>query len=48
VMNYLAEFHNDGRTIVVVTHDADTAAFAKRTIRLVEGVTHEVMAAEAA
>ena len=48
VMKYLAEFHNDGRTIVMVTHDADTAAFAKRTIRLVEGVTNEVMVAEAA
>ena len=48
VMNYLTEFHNDGRTIVMVTHDADTAAFAKRTIRLVEGVTNEVMVAEAA
>lgn len=42
VMRYLDEFHNDGRTIVMVTHDADTAAFAKRTIRLVDGVTQEL------
>ena len=48
VMSYLAEFHNDGRTIVMVTHDADTAAFAKRTIRLVSGVTDEVAMADAA
>ena len=48
VMNYLTEFHNDGRTIVMVTHDADTAAFAKRTIRLVEGVTQELTAVEQA
>ena len=48
VMKYLAEFHNDGRTIVMVTHDADTAAFAKRTIRLVDGITHEVMSGKAA
>lgn len=48
VMNYLAEFHNDGRTIVMVTHDAETAAFAKRTIRLVDGITHEVMTEKAA
>ena len=48
VMQYLAEFHDDGRTIVMVTHDADTAAFAKRTIRLVDGVAHEAPWAEAA
>ena len=48
VMNYLNEFHHDGRTIVMVTHDADTAAFARRTIRLVDGVTHEVNSARAA
>ncbi|QDT66630.1 ABC transporter ATP-binding protein [Calycomorphotria hydatis] len=48
VMKYLTEFHNDGRTIVMVTHDADTAAFANRTIRLVEGETQEVSLSEAA
>ncbi len=48
VMNYLSEFHNDGRTIVMVTHDADTASFAKRSIRLVEGVTRDVSPANAA
>ena len=48
VMSYLAEFHDDGRTIVMVTHDADTAAFAKRTIRLVDGVTDEVNPSKAA
>lgn len=48
VMSYLNEFHKDGRTIVMVTHDADTAAFAYRTIRLVAGVTQEVAMARAA
>lgn len=48
VMNYLNEFHHDGRTIVMVTHDANTASFAKRTIRLVEGVTQELNAVEQA
>jgi len=48
VMEYLTEFHNDGRTIVMVTHDPDTAAFAQRTIRLVAGVTQEVAMGEAA
>ena len=48
VMSYLSEFHNDGRTIVIVTHDSDTAAFAKRTIQLVDGVTREVDTSKAA
>lgn len=42
VMEYLSEFHRDGRTIVMVTHDADTASYARRTIRLVSGVPQEV------
>ncbi len=48
VMEFLAEFHRDGRTIVLVTHDADTASFAKRTIRLVGGVTNESLVVKAA
>ncbi len=48
VMNYLTEFHNDGRTIVMVTHDAETAAYAHRTIRLVNGVTQEIDLTKAA
>lgn len=48
VMQYLTEFHNDGRTIVMVTHDQQTASFAHRTIRLVAGVTQEVAMAKAA
>jgi putative ABC transport system ATP-binding protein len=38
VMELLSEFHRDGRTIVMVTHDADAASFAGRTIRLTGGV----------
>lgn len=41
VMEYLSEFHREGKTIVLVTHDAESAAFAKRTIRLVQGVPYE-------
>lgn len=48
VMEYLAEFHNEGRTIVMVTHDAEAATFAKRTIRLVAGVVEDAASAEAA
>jgi putative ABC transport system ATP-binding protein len=42
VMEYLSEFHRDGRTIVMVTHDDDAALFACRTIRLVHGTAQEV------
>ncbi|MEZ6088123.1 MAG: ABC transporter ATP-binding protein [Pirellulaceae bacterium] len=48
VMQYLQEFHNDGRTIVMVTHDAQTAAFAQRTLRMVDGVVREEPSAQAA
>lgn len=48
VMEYLAEFHNEGRTLIVVTHDAETAAFANRTIRLVAGVAEDALISEAA
>src|SRR6056297_152347 len=48
VMEYLAEFHRDGRTIILVTHDADTAAFANRTLRLVQGVPHSIETRHAA
>ena len=48
VMEYLSEFHRDGRTIVMVTHDQRTAEFARRTIQLVAGVTREIGATKAA
>lgn len=48
VMDYLTEFHKDGRTIVMVTHDPATAAFANRTLRLVDGVAADVAAVTAA
>jgi ABC-type lipoprotein export system ATPase subunit len=41
-MNYLSEFQADGRTIVMVTHDAFVAGFAKRVLRLVAGKVNEV------
>lgn len=37
VMECLSEFHQDGRTILMVTHDKDAASFARRTIRLKGG-----------
>ncbi|MBL4886167.1 MAG: ABC transporter ATP-binding protein [Planctomycetaceae bacterium] len=42
VMEYLSEFHQDGRTIVMVTHDEAAAKFASRTIRLVAGIATNV------
>jgi putative ABC transport system ATP-binding protein len=48
VMEYLRRFHEDGRTIVMVTHDQQAARFAARTIQLVDGVAREVTAVDAA
>lgn len=40
-MNYLSEFHAEGRTIVMVTHDEFAAGYAHRTLRLVNGVVSD-------
>jgi putative ABC transport system ATP-binding protein len=37
VLGLLAELHGSGRTIVLITHDADVAAAAQRVIRLHDG-----------
>lgn len=37
-MDYLSGFHAEGRTIVMVTHDDFAAGYARRTLRLVNGV----------
>ena len=47
-MDYLSGFHAEGRTIVMVTHDDFAASYAKRTLRLVNGVVTEATAARAA
>ncbi len=47
-MDYLSGFHAEGRTIVMVTHDDFAASYAKRTLRLVNGVVTEETAARAA
>ena len=38
VLNILADLHKEGRTIVMVTHEAEAASFAKRIIRMKDGV----------
>lgn len=40
VMEYLAQFNEEGRTIVMVTHDLSAAKCAKRTLTLSEGTIH--------
>jgi putative ABC transport system ATP-binding protein len=37
IMNLLSDLHQDGSTIVMVTHDDDIAAYAERIIRLRDG-----------
>jgi putative ABC transport system ATP-binding protein len=41
VMNFLTELNNEGRTIVMVTHDPNVAHRANRTLRIVEGTIRE-------
>jgi putative ABC transport system ATP-binding protein len=37
VLSFLEEVHNEGRTIVMVTHDPDAASRAKRRLKLANG-----------
>lgn len=41
VMNLFSEFYTEGRSIVMVTHDQFAAEYAKRSLRLVDGITSE-------
>jgi putative ABC transport system ATP-binding protein len=38
VLALLADLHHSGRTIVLITHDAEVAAAAQRTVRIADGV----------
>ena len=38
IMKLLRELNNQGRTIVLITHEPDIAAFAQRVVRLRDGV----------
>ncbi len=38
IMNIFGELHRQGNTIILVTHEADIAAYAHRTVRLRDGL----------
>jgi putative ABC transport system ATP-binding protein len=37
IMQLLAELHDEGRTVLVVTHDARVAAYAQRALHMLDG-----------
>jgi putative ABC transport system ATP-binding protein len=38
IMDILTKIHNDGNTVILVTHEEDIAKYARRVIRLKDGV----------
>lgn len=39
IMNLLTELNNEGKTVVMVTHDENDAEYAERIVKIVDGVT---------
>ena len=37
IMEILKELHREGRTVILITHDNDIAAQAKRVIKIMDG-----------
>ena len=37
ILQILKELHNEGRTVILITHDNGIAAKAKRIVRLIDG-----------
>ncbi len=44
VLGLLNDLHDDGRTIVLITHEADVAEHASRTVTIRDGVVHDGVA----
>ena len=38
ILELLTRMNEQGKTVIVITHDPTTAAYAKRTIRLKDGL----------
>ncbi len=48
IMNVIVNLHNEGTTIILVTHESDIAAYAQRIIHLFDGkITHDDMKTKA-
>ncbi|MFN2538903.1 MAG: ABC transporter ATP-binding protein [Mycobacteriales bacterium] len=45
VLSLFAELHEAGRTVMLITHEADVAAAAGRTVRIRDGLLEQVLAA---
>jgi len=41
IMRLFAELHQDGRTIIMITHDLNVAKNAKRTVHIIDGMLSE-------
>lgn len=44
IMDLFKELHNEGHTIIMITHDEKIAANAARTVKILDGVLSEVQA----
>jgi putative ABC transport system ATP-binding protein len=44
VLDIFARLHGEGRTIVLITHEAEVAAAAERVIRIADGAVVEDVA----
>jgi putative ABC transport system ATP-binding protein len=38
VMNFLGEMHNNGKTVILITHDLELVKYAKRIIYIKDGM----------
>ncbi len=41
IMNLLSKMNEQGKTVIVITHDPNVAAYAKRTIQIRDGIIYE-------